>query len=299
MPQGNAGAGDSVAILKFLPSTQQFTVAGYISGSNTNLTGHDPTGLAVDESGNIYVAISSGSNTGTVYEYAAGSGSSGVANVAPIRTISTTNNAGELWAAHGLVYVNGSTGGGTGPGVTEVFSTMSNTAPALTITAGGVANSSISGVIADAAGNIYVSNLGNFQNVYPSNHPTIYIYNGLGAQLGTITNSDFNVYGIAFDAAGNLYTNNYFSTATAPYFCCSLAEYPAGSLLLNPAPTERFSSSQGGSGVAIAIDTLGNLFVANGTIQAYAPGFGPGASASATIGGFPDNTYNLAVYPHP
>lgn len=284
--------------MRYTPSTQQFALAGGISGSSTNLTGHDPNGVAVDETGNIYVSTSGSSGTGFVYEYAAGSGSSSIANVAPIRTITTTNSPYALWAAHGLVYVDESSGGGTGPGVTQIFSAVSNSTPALTITAGGVANSSITNVISDAAGNIYVSNIGNYQNVYPSNNPTIYIYNALGVQIGTITNSDFETFGMAFDAAGNLYANNYYGTAAPPLHCCSLAEYPAGSLLTNPAPAERFSGTQAGAGAAIAIDTLGNLFTTASSLQVYAPGFGPSASANATIG-VGDGTYTLAVYPHP
>jgi hypothetical protein len=297
VPVGNAGRGDGIDVFSYTYATHALALVGSIFGSNTQIGTNDPAGIAVDESGNIYLSLQSVS-PGIVYEYAAGSGSSGTANVAPIRTITTPTTAEELWAAHGLVYINGGNGGGTITGTTYVYGPGSNTVPILSIPSA-VANSASTAIISDAAGNMYIANHGPYLTSYPANDPQIFIYNSAGTQIGTITNGDADVFSMAFDPSGNLVGNNYWSqTPPPPYVCCSLVSWPAASLLSNPTATLLASGSFGAAN-AIAIDTHGDYFGTNQNLYVYAAGSNLGGSPTTTVTGLSESTFNVAVYPHP
>jgi hypothetical protein len=154
-----------------------------ISGSLTQL--NESEGVAVDGSGNIYVAsaIVSGSNaTGAVYVFS----STANGNVAPIRTITNANGIflGEGIDAGGNIYLSLDTITAPytgaivryGPGVSGAATPariIAGTATGLT-TAGGVS--------VDAAGNIYVA------NEVPNANGTSYTLEEFGASAnGNVT----------------------------------------------------------------------------------------------------------------
>jgi hypothetical protein len=303
VPVGNAGRGDGVDVYSYAFATQALTSVGSISGSNTLLNGNDPLGLAVDESGNIYVSDTTASgNTGVIYEYPAGSGVSGISNVAPIRTITTTmGEIQNLWAAHGMVYGNvATTQGGTGSGETLVFGPSSNSVPFVTIAPTGT-DAILFNVATDASGNIYVVNGGTNGNGTDTTYQGVYEYTSSGTPVTTIAESGgySEPISLAFDSAGDLFVNNYYSHNSSPYACCGLNEYAAGTFASNPTPTQPLANGTAGAGSAIAIDTRGDLFVADGNVEVFAAGYTPSTSPVATAYVTYENTFNLGVYPHP
>ncbi len=287
VPVGDAGSGDGVDVFSYTVATQALKQVGMIAGSATNLTGNDPLGLAVDESGNIYVSATTPNNsTGVIYEYAAGSGSSGTANVAPIRTITTVGEVANLWAGHGMVYAN--TTEITTGGQTQVYGPSSNTDPLLL------------NVISDSAGNIFVANTGTNGAPYPPPGQGIYEYTSSGTLVTEITNEVKGTVGLAFDPSGDLFASNLVSQYAPSFACCQLNEYPAGTFSSNPTPTQPLANGMPESGAAIAIDTHGDLIVGNNDVEVYAAGYAPTSTPGATEpAGGEENTFNIAVYPHP
>jgi sugar lactone lactonase YvrE len=143
-------------------ATPTATITGTITGLNS------PNGLALDAKGNIYVVNESGSNNGTVTEYAASP--TGTINVAPTTTITGTNtglndpHALALDSTGNIYVVNGNgsfigTGTGNGNSVTVyAVGATGNATPTATISGTNTAFSDPNGIAVDAIGNIYVGN---------------------------------------------------------------------------------------------------------------------------------------------
>jgi len=186
-----------------------------ISGSNTGLTGAD--GMALDSSGNLFVANCSlcfqSSGTDAVLVFAAGASG----NVAPAHTISGANTTLSgptdlaFDAAGNLLVTNSS----SNTVVTFAPGVFGNVAPSATL---GGANTGISApecVAFDASGNIYVCNSAN---------ATITVYapgtTGNTAPTRTLGGASTQLQGptsAAFDSAGNMYVANSGSNSITVY----------------------------------------------------------------------------------
>ncbi|MFY9663082.1 MAG: hypothetical protein WAL67_00630 [Candidatus Cybelea sp.] len=144
---------------------------GIIRGKKTELS--DSSGVALDASGNLYVANYAGvgyNDRGTVTAYTAGS----VGNVAPARTISGSNTG--LYQPEGVAFDTGSNiyvpngfGGPSNAGSVTVYAPTAsrNAAPIRTIQGTKTKLDEPLGIALDGSDNLYVGN-------YESNTVTVY-----------------------------------------------------------------------------------------------------------------------------
>jgi HYDIN/CFA65/VesB-like, Ig-like domain len=295
----NGGGNAAEPSLTVYPAGSSGDVAPIASISSAIGGLGSPAGVAVDASGNIYVAndggcagLNGGADTVTVY--AAGSNGSG----APKATISGPNTglscpSGVAVDGSGDIYVvvNGDT--------LTIYPAGSNgnVAPSAAISGSNTGLDTPVGIALDGSGNIYVLNLGfNF-----SGSPFVTVYaagsNGNVSPSATISGPNTGLNsptGIAADDSGDVYIANAgtFSGIGA------LTVYPAGSNGdVLPSATIAGPSTGLDDPQGIALDAGGNIYVvnqhsfsggvtvSNASLTVYPAGSNGNASPSATITG--------------
>ncbi len=205
-----------------------------ISGAHTGLC--DPIGIALDFSGNIYVADDGNPNAfpyifPKVLVYPPLGSSTGPLNEAPTATISGSNTGletpyGIAADSSGKIYV-------ADYGATSVFAYpplgsstgLLNEAPTATISGSNTGLETPYGIAADSSGNIYVADEG---DQACDGTESVYVYPPLGSTTGTVnevpsvtingsnTGLCFPV-GIAVDSSGNIYVADYGTTSVFVY----------------------------------------------------------------------------------
>jgi Beta-propeller repeat/NHL repeat len=257
--------------------------------------------IAKDASGRIYVANEEGgaSRNGSIAIYPAGS----TGQVLPSAVISGVNTelndpVGVALDSAGNIYVTNLFGGPTNNGIVTEYAAGSNgdVAPIATITSTGYAVGLPRGIALDSAGNIYVAN-------FLGNNGSISVFapgsNGNATPIASIAGSNTGIqgpYGLALDSSGNIYVSNHGGgEQDTP---SSITVYAAGSNG-NVAPTATIIGPDTllDVPVAVALDSLGNIYAANsggvidgvaydsGTITVYPPGSTGNVSPSAIIYG--------------
>jgi hypothetical protein len=165
-----------------------------IQGGNTGMSG--PQGIAIDKSGNLYVA---NETVGTITKYAGAANG----NVAPSFAIGgLASPIGVAVAATGNLYVSNSAAAGVGTMSIQVFPPGSKV-PSQTIAGPATGLSTPGFITLDAANDIWVANqTGNtieeFANSASGNVPPIAVISGSNTDLST-------PQGLTFDSAGQLY----------------------------------------------------------------------------------------------
>lgn len=263
-------------------------MAGFANGVGTAATFFNPTGIAVDASGNVYVA-DSGNNAirkitmpGVVVSTLAGSGLVGAANNAVGTSASFDNPNGVAVDAAGNVYV-ADTYNNLIRKVTPTgaVSTLSGVIGATTLTDGPVATATFSkpsGVAVDAAGNVYVADslVGRIRLI-SGGQVTTFAGTSMSSLLdGPATSVSFSwPVGVAVDAAGNVYVgdrnNHLIRKISAGYVTtyAGLTHYmgsSTGSSGFHDGPAwidASISSSAFNSPSGVAVDAAGNVYVAD------------------------------------
>lgn len=260
-----------------------------------------PTGIAGDSSGNLYVAdslnqrirkINSSGSVSTVagnggFSYSGDGGAAGAAQLyAPlavavdatgnIYVADTGNNVVRKIGVNGAIAAFAGTGaaGNGGDGGAAISAQLN--AP--------------SGVAADAAGNVYISDTGNARVRKVASNGTITAVAGsgtpgFGGDGGTATSAQLSLpMGLAVDAAGNLFiadfTNNRVRKVSAGGTITTVAGngssgYSGDS---GPAVNARLSTPQG-----VAVDAAGNLYIAD-TGNHVIRQVGPSGLIGTTVG---------------
>ena len=281
---GNNGSANDNVLVFPVASSGNATPTSSIGGSNTNLALSE--GIALDASGRIYVANAYPAN---VDIFAAGSNG----NVAPVATITNAGSAFETLGVAvdkaGNIYVTNQ-GGGTHGNVTVYAAGASGVAtPTETIVGANTLLNGPQGIAIGANGNIYVTN-GSASGFSGS---TVLVFapgaNGNVAPIATITSAGYTAtsatIGIALDASQNIYV----TSSGAGGSTASVLEFKAGSNgNVTPIITIAGSNTQMYLNAGLALDTSGNIYVANsggGELLEYAAGANGNVAPTATIFG--------------
>lgn len=264
-------------------------MAGFANGSGTAATFFNPTGIAVDANGNVYVA-DSGNNAirkitmpGAVVSTLAGSGLVGSANNAVGTSASFDNPNGVAVDTAGNVYVadtyNYLIRKITPTGAVSTFAgagkaaTAFSDGPALTATF-----YFPSGVAADAAGNVYVADSGGGRiRLISAGQVTTFAGGAMTNLLdGPATSVSFSwPVGVAIDALGNVYVGDRSNSLIRKISAGNVTTYAGlthymgtstGSPGFHDGPAwidASISSSAFNSPSGVAIDAAGNVYVAD------------------------------------
>ncbi|HYB92336.1 MAG TPA: hypothetical protein VEC38_14965 [Candidatus Binataceae bacterium] len=264
-----------------------------------------PAGIAVDSLGNIYVANETGGpfvpgteDAGQITVYPPGSNG----DTAPIATISgaatglaqplaiALDSSGNIYVAN---YHTANTSGNLeyDSSITVYQAGSNGDARPMAIITGShtLLPDFPQGIVLDSSGNLYVT--GGSVNVYPAGS------NGNVPPAAIIKGPDTGLdgpYGIALDASGSLYVAN---ADGGTNHLGSITIYAAGSSG-DAAPLVTITSSSTGLDGAsgIAVDSSGNIYVANqlagGSVTIYSPGSYAAAAPIATIAGDKTRLYH-------
>ena len=311
-------------------ATRVYGQGGSFTGSTANNGGvsanslSGPYGIVLDSSGNVYIAdgtnnrvlyYPSGSTTATRVYGQGGSFTSNTVNNGGVSTTSlyrpyliTIDSGNNLYVAdsknnRALYYVSGSTTATRVYGQTGLYTTN-------------IANNSINastlngpfGTAVDSGGNLYiVDNANNRVLYYASGSTTATRVYGQGGSFtlstinngGISANSLYSPSGVVLDSSGNMYIadtgNNrvlYYAsgspTATRVYG-------QGGSFTSNTANNGGISANSLSSPVGLALDSSGNLYVAdygNNRVLYYASGSTTATRVYGQVGNFTSNTAN-------
>jgi sugar lactone lactonase YvrE len=270
-----------------------------ISGAATGLA--HPVGIALDSSGNIYVANIYTANTTRSLEFESSitvypAGSKG--NASPIAIIAG-NNTG-LDYAQGIaldssrnLYVSGDLSYGSGVNAYPAGSN-GNVSPSASIAGTDTGLASPDGITLDSGGNLYVSN--SFGGTSQSGSLTVYRAGSSGDAVPTTTITsnfigiDF-ASGIALDSTGNIYVANEFG---GPWDDGTVTIYSAGSYATSsPIATIAGGNTELSNPIGIALDSGDNIFVLNddNAITVYPAGSAGDVMPQATINIDTNGTY--------
>jgi len=293
---GNASAPSYSVTVYPAGTTGNTTPSAIIGGSSTGLV--NPSAIAVDGNGNIYVA-NNGSNVDgidAVTVYPAGSNG----NVAPSATISGSNTgldgpSGIAVDSSGNIYV-----ANWDSSTVTIYpaSSTGNVTPSATIRGYATGLNDPSSITVDGSGKIYVTNQGSLNG--GSDSVTIYTAgsNGNAAPSATIAGPSANVggsitelilpIGVALDSGGNIYVANRVGFYPGTESNGTLTVYPAGSSG-NVAPSSTIANLR--AATDIALDRSGNIYVvsdgsesgARDTVAVYSAGSNSNAPPIATI----------------
>lgn len=273
-----------------------------IGGPHTLLS--DPTSIALDANGAIYVANAARAKRGSITVYPALS-SSGILDESPISEISGSRTlldvvTGIALDSQGNIYVANELGGPVVPhqrfdvGRVTVYAAGSsgNVAPVAAISGAKTGLASPTDIALDSADNIYVvnqttANTGDNENFVAS--ITVYEAGSKGdtAPIATIAGDNTALTsfgGIALDATGNIYTSGY----SAMLGGATVNIFAAGS---NGNVSPITTIFDGESPAGIALDPSRNIYLLNrsggtvpgGEIVVYAAGSSGDAPPVATI----------------
>jgi len=308
MPELVAGSSGNTGIVTTLAGSGSYSFA---DGTGTAASFNGPRGVAVDSSGNVYVADTSNSRirkitSAGVVTTLAGSGTAAYADGTGT-TASFNGPQGVAVDSSGNVYVadinNNRIRKITSAGiVTTLAGSGSYSFADGTGTAASIAQPA--GVAVDSSGNVYVADSGNnrIRKITSAGVVTTLAGSGIGAYTdGTGTTASFNgPQGVAVDSSGNVYVadsnNSRIRKITSAGVVTTLAGSGDWAYADGTGTTASFNGPQG-----VAVDSSGNVYVAdtsNSRIRKITSA-GVVTTLAGSAAGFADGTGTAASFNYP
>jgi len=306
----------SSGVFNYLPTAVVSTLAGsgtagFANGSGTAAQFDQPCGVAVDASGNVYVAdwsnhrirkITSGGAVSTL----AGSGTAGFADGTGTAA-QFKNSSGVTVDASGNVYVGDEMNHRirkiTPAGVVTTLA-GSGTAGFANGTGAAAQFTNPCGVAVDASGNVYVADWVNhrIRKITPAGVVTTLAGSTQGFANGTGAAAQFtNPCGVAVDASGNVYVgdanNNRIRKITSAGVVTTLAGSGTAGFKDETGTAAQFNNLR-----SVAVDTSGNVYVTdrgNHCIRKITPAGVVTTLAGSGTAGFANGTGATAQFNNP
>ncbi len=293
---GTESSASGNVVVKVTPSGTLSILAGVVDhygaptpGPATSSDLYYPEGVAVDGSGNVYIADTGSSYglpyssvvvkvtpSGTLSIFAGVVGQSGAPTAGPATSSDLGSPQGVAVDSSGNVYI--ADDGNLGNPVVEKV-TSSGT---LSIIAGVVGQSgaptagpatssdlgSPQGVTVDGSGNLYIADYQNSVVEKVTSSGTLSIFAGVVGHggpptAGPATSSDLSPYGVAVDGSGNVYVADYNNNMVEEVSSSGTLSIIAG-IVSGGAPTPGpATSSDLGSPQGVAVDGSGNVYIAD------------------------------------
>ena len=283
--------------------------AGAVDGTGATASFNNPYGIAIDASGNVYVADFSNhkirkiTSIGIVSTFA-GSGTAGAINGTGMAA-SFNNPSGVAVDASGNVYVadlnNNKIRKITSTGIVSTFA-GSGSAGAVDGTGATASFNSPNGLAVDASSNIYVTDFNNFKIRKITSTGIVSTFAGsgaIGAIDGTAGVASFNyIFGATVDASSNVYIadagNNKIRKITSTGVVSTFAGSNSIGAIDGTGVSASFKTPNG-----LAVDASGNIYVAdqgNNKIRKITPtGLVSTFAGSGTLGAI-DGTGTTASF---
>ena len=266
---GGDGGGDGGGPGPFMVTTLAGSSSGYMDGTGTAAKFNQPTGVAVDSSGNVYVADSNNHrirkiDPAGVVTTLAGSSSGDADGTGTAARFNLPNSVAV--DSSGNVYVadfnNNRIRKIDSAGV--VTTLAGSTSGYMDGTGTAAKFSGPSGVAVDSSGNVYVADYNNhrIRKIDPTGVVTTFAGSSSGYMDGTGTAAQFNnPRGVAVDSSGNLYVADYNNNrirkidpaGVVTTFAGSSSGYMDGALA-----AAKFDRPNG-----VAVDSSGHVYVAD------------------------------------
>jgi ATP-dependent protease HslVU (ClpYQ) peptidase subunit len=280
---------------------------GFVDGTGTAAQFKNPTGIAVDDSGNVYVADVSNHKirkitpAGVVTTFAGSSAgfADGTGTAAQFN-----NPANVALDASGNVYVvdsgNSKIRKITPEGVVSTFAGSSAGFADGTGTSAQFSNPQ--GITIDASGNVYIADTSNqkIRKITPTGVVTTFAGSDYGDVDGTGTSAQFKYpYGVAVDASGNVYVadrSNHKIRKITPAGVVSTFAGSSSGFANGTGTAAQFKYPHG-----IAVDASGNVYVAdtnNQKIRKITP-IGDVSTFAGSTAGYADGTGTSAQFSSP
>jgi outer membrane protein OmpA-like peptidoglycan-associated protein/sugar lactone lactonase YvrE len=326
------GAGNVYIADTYNQEIEKVTAAGQLSivaGTGNNGTPtpgpatrsdlSNPSGVAVDGAGNVYIADTDNNEiekvtTAGQLAIIAGTGTSGAATPGPATSSDLSSPVGLAIDSTGNVYI-ADTDNNEIEKVTTAgqLSVIAGTGTAGAATPGPATSSDLNnpnGVAVDGAGNVYIADTGNNEIEKVTATGPLAIIAGTGtsgaATPGPATSSDLNnPFGLAVDGAGNVYIVDTFNQEIEKVTATGSLAVIAGTGNPGPPTPGPATSSDLGYPYAVAIDGAGDLYIAdtgNSEIEKVAaattvPVFTADSPPTAKVG--EHYTYTFTASGHP
>jgi hypothetical protein len=291
--------------------------SGSTDGTNSTALFKEPSGVAVDGAGNVYVADTGNSTirkvtgNGVVTTLAGSAGQSGSTD-GTNSTALFKNPSGVAVDSAGNVYV-ADTGNKTVRQVTSsgVVTTLAGSAGLSGSVDGTNSNARFTypyGITVDNGGNLYVTDAYNSNIREVTSNGVVTTLAGSAGQIGSVDGIGsaarfFGPAGVAADSAGNLYVADSGNSVLRKVTDAGMVTTMAGSAGQSGSADDPSSAARYFSPCGVAVDSAGNVYVAdtyNSTIRKVTSDGGVTTLAgSAGMSGSADGTNNNARFNYP
>jgi sugar lactone lactonase YvrE len=259
------------------------TSGAFTAGTATSSKLNTPSGVALDGSGNLYIADSGDHavakvNTSGTLSYFAGTGTSGTITAGAATSSKLNSPTGVAFDGSGNAYIaDGGNSEVLKVNTSGTLSVFAGTGTSGTITAGAATSSKLNsptGVAVDSSGNVYIADGGNHEVLKVNTSGTLSVFAGTGASGSTNDNNGSAAtsaklktpYRVAVDSSGNVYIadsgNDVILEVAASSGKIAIVTGTVGTASYTGDGGAATSATESGA-KGVAVDSSGNVYIAD------------------------------------